>query len=234
MQTGTEHRMLHPNRLLAGSLLAVLPLVCLGLATRSHAYIDLAPTLSKVIADSKKISLVEVVEFNREKRAVALKEIRTLKGELSPEPIWHVLASADGAAIPRHILQWASPGARAVLFSSRNIALVCVGPGWYQAHAPGAGPWRLGKDRPDLPLAYYGSVSRLAQSVELMIAGKEAVVTVVAYGADDEGASFDLALNRANLPGLVRLQRIRANMKMPPLVMAASANPAYFIGQGIG
>ena len=121
---------------------------------------------------------------------------------------------------------------RGVLFASRNTALVCVGQGWYQVRTSGTGPWKLGKDRPDLPLAYHGAVSRLAESIGLMLGGKEAVITVVAHGADNEGASFDLALNRFNVPGLVRVQRIRANMQMPSMVMAASANPAYLIGEG--
>ena len=65
-----------------------------------------------------------------------------------------------------------------------------------------------------------------------MLAGKDAVLTVVAHGADDEAASFDLALNRTSVPELVRIQRIRADMKMPPMVMAASSNPAYSLGIG--
>jgi hypothetical protein len=65
-----------------------------------------------------------------------------------------------------------------------------------------------------------------------MVAGKEAVITVVAHGAGNEGASFDLALNRFSVPGLVRVQRIRANLQMPSMVMAASANPAYLLGDG--
>ena len=134
--------------------------------------------------------------------------------------------------IPRQILQWAAPGARGVLFASRNTALVCVGQGWYQVRTSGSGLWKLGKDRPDLPLAYHGAVSRMAESIALMLSGKEAVITVVAHGADNEGASFDLALNRFNVPGLVRVQRIRATMQMPSMVMAASANPAYLIGEG--
>jgi HEAT repeat protein len=115
---------------------------------------------------------------------------------------------------------------------SRNTALVCVGQGWYQVRSAGTEAWKLGKDRPELPLAYYGSVSRLADSIERMLAGKDAVLTVVAHGADDEAASFDLALNRTSVPELVRIERIRADMKMPPMVMAASSNPAYFLGVG--
>ena len=116
----------------------VLLLIGLCLTVPAHAYVDLAPTLAKVIADSKKIAVVEVVEFNREKHVVVLKEIRLLKGESSAEPIQHDVTAAEGAAIPRQILQWAAPGARGVLFVSRNAALVCVGHGWYQVRTSGA------------------------------------------------------------------------------------------------
>jgi HEAT repeat protein len=207
-------------------------LICLWLATPSHAYIDLAPTLAKVISDAKQIALVEVVEFDRANHALVLKPVRVLKGETVPELVRHDVAAAKGGTAPRQVMQWASPGARGVLFVSRTTALVCVGEGWYQVRSSDASRWKLGKDRPDLPLAYYGSVSRLSEGIELMLADGSAVLTVVAFGSDNEGASFDLALNRASLPGLVKLQRIRAELNMPPMVMAASANPAYFLGPG--
>jgi HEAT repeat protein len=215
-----------------GILLVASPLVGLWLTTPSHAYVDLAPTLSKIISDSKKIALLEIVEFRREKQELVLKEVRTLVGDASSDAIVHSVAAAQEGTIPRSILQWAEPGSRGVLFASRNTALVCMGRGWYQVRVSGAGQWKLAKERPDLPLAYHGAVSRLADSVGLMLAGKDAVLTVVAHGADNEGASFDLALNRAGLPGLVKVQRIRANLRMPPMVIAASANPAYFLGPG--
>jgi len=222
----------YSRRWWAQPTLRVLLLICLGLATRSYAYIDLAPTLVKIMTDSKSITVVEVMEFDRANHIVVLKKVRDLKGELAAEPIRHDVTSDEGAVIPRHILQWAGPGARGVLFVSRNTALVCVGQGWYQARSAGTGPWKLGKDRPDLPLAYYGSLSRLAEGIERMLAGKDAILTAVAHGAEDEAASFDLALNRTSVPELVRVQRIRADMKMPPMVMAASSSPAYFLGVG--
>ena len=203
----------------------------LCLAPAVYAYIDMAPTLSKIIADSKGIAVVEVLEFDRANHLVVFKAVRPLKGEIPTDPIRHDVASAEGGAIPRSILQWAGPGARAVLFVSRNTALVCVGQGWYQARASEGGPWKLGMNRPDLPLAYYGSVSRLAEGIELMLAGKDAILTVVPHNTDD-AASFDLALNRFSLPGLIRPQRIRANLKMPSTVMAVSSNAAYLVGEG--
>ena len=63
------------NSLVRISLVA-LPLLCLGLTTSAHAYVDLAPTLCRIISDSKKIALAEVVEVNREQRVVVLKEVR--------------------------------------------------------------------------------------------------------------------------------------------------------------
>src|SRR5207237_885504 len=50
---------------------------------------------------------------------------------------------------------------------------------------------------------------------------------------EDGGATVDLALNRATLPGLVRVQRIRASLRMPGMTMAITSNPAaYLVGQG--
>jgi HEAT repeat protein len=213
-------------------ILFAMAIACLCTASPSHAYIDLAPTLAKVITDSRRIAVVEVVELDRAKHELTLKEVRSLKGAASADPIRHDVATAEGAAIPRNILQWAAPGARGVMFASRATTLVCLGQGWYQVRSTGSGLWKLGTDRPDLPLAYYGSATALVSSIEQMLAGKTVVVTMVAHGGDNEGASLDLALNRPNLPGLVRVQRIHANMKMPSLVFATVSNPAYFVGVG--
>src|SRR2546430_12193785 len=56
--------------------------------------------------------------------------------------------------------------------------------------------------------------------------------TLFRSGADQAGASFDLALNRTSLPGLAKVQRMRADLRMPSKVIAVSANPAYLVGPG--
>ena len=213
-------------------LSACLVFAVVGSALRSLAYVDLAPTLAKIITDAKTIALVEVVEFDRENCAIVLKEVRTLKGEASADTIRHLVASSTHGTVPLQIAQWVEPGARGVLFMSRSTTLVCVGHGWYQVRRAGTGPWKLGADRPDLPLSYYGSVSRMTDGIERMLSGKDAILTAVAYGSDDVETSIDLALNRTDLPGLVRVARINANLRMPPMVMAASGNAAYLLGEG--
>ena len=223
--------MMPPKTMLMRSVLAVLPMLAFLQTAPARAYVDLAPTLPRIISDSQSIAVVEVVSYNRETHELTLKEIRAAKGELATAEIRHVVAPADGAAPPRPILQWATPGSRGVMFGSRATALVCMGTGWYQVRV-GGGAWKLGADRPDLPLAYYGSVNRLTEAVDRIQKGDDAIITVVAFGADNEGASFDLALNRQNLPGTVRVQRIRASSQMPSTVASASNNPAYYIGPG--
>lgn len=204
--------------------------VLLAPVRTGSAYVDLAPTLAKVISDSKRIAVLEVTVFSREKNALALKEVRPLRGEASSEAVRLSLATAQGT-VPRAMLQWAQTGSRGVIFMSDNTALLCIGQKWFQLYKVAEGWWKLGNERPDLPLAFYGSAGRLAENVERILAGKTVVLTVVSHGAEEQGASFDLALNRTALPGLVKVQRVRANLKMPPRVMAASSS-AFVVGSG--
>ncbi len=233
MENMETHMILRPKKMTRAFLTAV---SLLSLATAAHGYIDLAPTLPKIVGNSPTIALVEVAGYDPVTHSITLKPLQAYKGVIGTDLITHRLAPADGV-VPGQIVQWAVPGSRAVIFQTKTSlvgsTLVCFGTGWYQVTSSGTGPWKLGAERPDLPLAYYGSLSRLTDSVQALLKNQGAVITVVAFGADSEGASFDLALNRQSLPGVVRLQRIRATMSMPGNVAGASANPAYFIGAGV-
>jgi hypothetical protein len=198
----------------------------------AHGYVDLAPTLARVIRESQTITLVEVERFNRERGAIILKKVHDLKGETANEPLKHEVIRARETTVDRSILEWAEPGRRGVVFVTARSVLVCLGESWYEVHTSGDGWWRLGAPRPDLPLAYYGNVSRLAEAIPLLIAGKSAVITTLPHGVDREGASFDLAMNRASLPGLVKVQRLRATLRMPDVALGVGANPAYVLGLG--
>jgi HEAT repeat protein len=203
----------------------------LALALPAHGYIDLAPTLPKIINDSSAIALMEVTAFDRESRVVTLKSVRTLKGA-PPAEVRHALA-APGGALPVQLLRWAMAGNRALLFAAKTRAIVCVGTAWYPVRNSDGKAWVPDAERPDLPLSYFGSVSRLTAGVADILAGKSAVITTVAYGADSEGAMFDIALNRQSLPGVVRVQRIRASKTMPTSMLTASSDPNYFVGHGV-
>jgi HEAT repeats len=202
------------------------------MAGTARPYVDLAPTLARIVREAETVTVVEVVGFSPEKGAVVLKKISDLKGKSGADPLKHQLVRPDETALEAPIADWAEPGRRCVIFTTGKAAVVCVGEGWYQAYSQDNGWWRIGAPRPDLPLAYYGSVSRLADALPLILAGKTAVITALPHGANREGASFDLALNRANLPGLVKVQRLRAGNKMPEMAMGVGSNPAWVIGMG--
>src|SRR3954468_7768732 len=125
-----------------------------SLATPAQAYVDLAPTLAKIIADSRSISVVQVTEFNREARTITYKEIKNLKGDKLTGPLVHQVAATPTAAIPRPVMKWAEVGAQGVLFSGRATAIVCVGEGWYPVRNTSK-TWKLDVDRQELTLAYY-------------------------------------------------------------------------------
>ena len=198
----------------------------------ASAYVDLVPTLARIVKESHTITVAEVVRFSPEKGAIILKKIRDFKGESSADPLKHELLRGGETAVDLPLLEWAEPGRRCMLFVTGKAAVICVGEAWYQASAGEDGWWRIGAPRPDLPLAYYGTVSRLTDAVPFLIEGKRAVITTVPHGAERKGASFDLALNRASLPGLVKVQRLRADKGMPQMAMGVGSNPAFVLGMG--
>jgi HEAT repeat protein len=186
---------------------------CLWPAPAARAYVDLAPTLSRIIREARTITLAEVDRSNRERGAVILKKVRDLKGHTGTDPLKHSLLRGNEPGMDGALLEWAEPGSRCVLFTTDATVLVCIGESWYEATS-------------------YGTVSRLADAVPPIVAGKTAVITVLPHGADNEGASFDLALNRSSLPGLVKVERIRACLRMPDVAMGVGAGDVFVVGAG--
>jgi HEAT repeat protein len=201
-------------------------------APAAHAYVDLAPTLNRLVRESRTITLAEVDRCRPDKGMIVLKKVRDLKGETGSGSLKHYLLRSNEPGLDRALLTWVEPGARCVLFTAGNTVLVCLGEAWYQASTSDDGWWRLAMIRTELPLAYFGTVSRLGEAVSRLVAGRSAVITVLPHGAGGEGASFDLALNRASLPGLVKVQRVRVSMTMPEVAMAVGSNEAFVLGAG--
>jgi HEAT repeat protein len=205
---------------------------CLCSVLTVHAYVDLAPTLGRIVGEAESIALAEVDKVSADKRVVTLKTVRALKGETPADRLKHQVLRTGESAVDRAVQEWAEPGQHCIVFTSGKTTLVCLGEAWYQVYFAGNGWSQMGTPRPDLPLAYFGSVARLADAIPTIVAGKSAVITTLPHRLDQEGASFDLALNRANLPGLVKVQRVRASLRMPGTAMGVGSNEAYLIGPG--
>jgi HEAT repeat protein len=208
-------------------------IICSVPWTSARAYVDTAPTLARLVNETKTITLVEVDRFSAEKGVVVLKKVRDLKGETGSGTLKHLLLRANESVVERSVMEWAEPGRRGVLFTGEKSVVACLGEAWYQAHPTDDGWWAIGAPRPDLPLAYYGTVARLADAIPLMVAGKSVIITTLAHATHGEGASFDLALNRPSLPGLARVQRVRVSLRAPgmTMILAGGANPSV-LGMG--
>ncbi len=194
------------------------------------AYVDYTPTLGRLVLESRQIAIIAVEKIGRDKPAIILTKLADIKGSTGDEAIRLHVAANTGPL--RHVLDWAEPGKRAVLFRTRDAALLCLGPTWYQASSLPDGWWTLTVERPDLPLAYCGSVARLEAALRGMTQGRTVVISTLMHGADGAGACFDVAFNRTSLPGLRRYQRIRASLRMPEKVCYVPADPSYFLSLG--
>src|SRR5262245_1431083 len=98
------------KKLISRILLAALPMAMIALNQTSQAYVDLAPTLASIMNSAQSITVVEVVAFDKDKHTVTLKVVRTLKGTPVTETITQMVSTTPTAAVPRPVVQWATPG----------------------------------------------------------------------------------------------------------------------------
>ena len=65
-----------------------LALVLVAIIGKASAYVDLAPTLAKIISDAKLIAVVELSSFDKDTGVVNLKAVRALGGprHVRPDP----------------------------------------------------------------------------------------------------------------------------------------------------
>jgi HEAT repeat protein len=199
-----------------------------------RAYVDITPTLGRIINESRSISIIQVEKVNREKRGIIFTKVEDLVGQLPNQTIRHQLTDGNPPRPPRHLLDWARPGQRAILFVTGPVALVCVGDTWYQTTAPAGDDqwWRMTLDRPELALAYRGSARRLADAVKQIAAGKEVIITTVAHGAQGRGSFSDVVFNTLQSGAPAPMQRMRASRNMPAILIGMGADPQWFVGFG--
>lgn len=218
------------------SIRFVLPITLLSaLAFSASGYVDITPSLGRIVNESRYIVVIQVTKANREKRGIIFTRVADIKGEFPLATIRHQLSDGNPPRPPRHLLDWARPGQRAVLFVTGPVALVCTGETWYQTTAPLTDEeawWRMSLDRPELALAYRGSTRRLAEAVKRIDEGKEVIITTVAHGAQGRGSFSDVVFNTLQSGAPAPMQRIRASERMPPMLITMGADPRWFVGMG--
>src|SRR5262245_26839934 len=124
--------------------IAILPAVAslglLALAGPTHAYVDWAPTLGKLMKDASNIVVVKVEKVSQEKRVIIYGKVADLKGKSGAAEIKHHIAAGLHPREPATIMDWAEPGQTAILFQNGGSVVVCIGRYWYEGVAQEA-PW---------------------------------------------------------------------------------------------
>jgi HEAT repeat protein len=207
---------------------------------RGEGYIDISPTLGRIVAESHEIAVVRVEKMHRDHRVVVYRKVEDIKGRLADGPIKHLLTDGHPPREPRHILDWAAEGQVAVVFAYRGTMLLCTGTCWYEAHSAGGGGegegvtswWRMSLDRPELALVYCGSPNRLAKHAKEILEGKKVVVTTLAHGAQGRGAFSECVFNDMQAGALPPVQRLYASLRMPGRVYDIDTSSPWFVGMG--
>lgn len=207
-----------------------LTLATLGLFVPSaHAYIDVTPTLGRLLKEASQVVVLRVEKINHDKNAVIFSKAADLKGMLPAREIKQQFQGSSPRTFQR-VFEGAEPGTLAVAFFAGRVCQVCVGTAWYECHAHTDGWWLLSREKAELSLAYHGSVEKLRRHIETILAGKETVITTVAHGGDGQGSFFEVVFKKS-LQGRP-VQRVRASLAMPDMVYLIGTDPRFFVGLG--
>lgn len=208
-----------------------------GWATPARAYIDVTPTLGRLVNDASNVVVLQVEKVSREKRVIIYKKVADLKGQHPGEEVKHQITDGFHPREPASILDWAEPGQVAITFHNGKVAETCIGRYWYECSAITAPWWTMSCGQAQLCFAYCGSVHKLRHHVQAMLAGQEVKITAVRYGADDE---YWRACKRVMAyRGLPRgkeypLCRFKASLDMPGSIYALARHRGFVVEPGAG
>ncbi len=207
------------------------------LASPARAYIDVTPTLGRLLKDSSTVVLLRVEQVSREKRIIIYRKVADLKGHHPTEQVKHQITDGFHPREPASILDWAEPGQLAISFHNGVVAETCIGKYWYES-AAGAGPWwTMTYGQAALSFAYSGSVQKLRQHVRAMLEGQEVVITALKYGADDEHwreCKRTVVLRDMPRGKEFPLCRFKASLHMPATIYAMAKDRKVIVQPGAG
>jgi HEAT repeat protein len=189
----------------------------LGLAAPVSAYIDASPTLGRVVRESTNIVVLRVEKASKDKGVIIYSKVEDLKGKDAADQIKHRITEGWHPGEAKLIFDWAEPGRIAICFYNGRSAVTCIGNYWYGASAAESPWWTMTCGEARLGYAYFGSVQKLRGHLKAMLAGKEAVITVVQFHEDRQKvlkqrdvADFKNVFRGRDFP----IARIKASLKM--------------------
>ncbi len=145
----------------------------------ARAYVEAPHSLGQVCKESTNIVLVEVARVNKEKGLIVYKKVRDLKGKHDGEIKHNIGQRGFHAREWQNVMGWAAPGKKAVFFHNGGASETCIGTYWYQCYREGDW-WGMSHAEPFLLRTFFGDADRLAEAVDLIEKGGEAIVSCLA------------------------------------------------------
>jgi HEAT repeat protein len=210
-------------------------LVVLLAASVAFPYIDHIAiyTLGFVVKQSTQIAVLKVDKVARDKRVIIFKKTADLKGVFPGDECKVQVTDGFRSHEPHLVLGWADPGRTAVAFSDGTTTQLCLGTLWVElvARTDAPGWWTMTHLQSNLSYAYHGSTAKLAKAVPEILAGREAVISVVGYSGDSANQRRQLFKNvfRGRDEVIVRQ---KASLNMPSF--AYDYHPELMVGGGAG
>ena len=202
----------------------------------ARAYIDIIPSLGRLVADARAIAVLQVEKVDREKRIVLFRVTEVLANPDQvqiPDKVRHLIGGGTHPLESKQLLDWAKPGKTAVALIAGKVAITCIDHEWYEVSQIDPATWSLTRGRSELTFAYSGMAETFRTSLVEILAGKEVTVTAVRWGASDlpaEAVAYKQSLRGRDVP----MWRIRASLTMPGNVGAMVESPRWIVGPGYG
>ena len=180
------------------------------------------PSLGQLTNCSTYITVVrveKVEKINKDAGAIVYRKLHDLKGSYPQDVVRHVFdlkntpqhkGAGDVPVRPdeedwKHAVQWAQPGRTAVMFTLKydpfgDFGHTYIDGCWYATMCPGRdwASWYAIYSNPDLLTRWHcGRPGQLAAAVEMVLAGREAALPVLA-----QGTKAELRAGRAKVQGL--------------------------------
>jgi hypothetical protein len=192
---------------------------------RAQAYITAPVTTLGQLCGSTHVTVVQVDKVSKEKGVVIYRKVKDLRGKYPRDTIKHVFDLKNTPAhkgpgdVPvrpnekdwKYALDWATPGKTAVLFTLKydpygDFGHTYIDGCWYATMCPPR-DWEfwysIYSDHACLKRWHCGTPGQLVAALELVLAGKEAVVPVLVKGTTD-----DLRSGRAEVQNMKVSTRI--------------------------
>jgi len=190
-------------------------------------------TLGFVVNQSTQVAVLRVDRVSRDKKVIVFRKIEDLKGRFPQEECKVQVTDGFRSHESHLFLGWADPGRTAIAFSDGTTTQLCLGTLWYEVVSRPEAPtwWIMTHLQSNLSYAYHGSAPKLVRAVSEMLAGKEAVISVVGYAGDSANQRRQLFKNifRGKDELVVRQ---KASLKMPSY--AYDYTPSLLVGFGAG